>query len=429
MTKQFRPLWFDPQYRARSPELSEAIENFADHLSDFELSEGLRQRARNDQARERFFASVEALACNLMLLTLMDDDVALAVPRAHASIWGKGRYSNPVYGEHFLSSTDVMASLGVLRKVSTGYRYSDKAKAPSLVLPTERMAEFLPVPGFSVNWLKRLDEPEVLILKTGKDANDQSEPIDYKDSRRTNLLRGQIRRLNRRLGDANIEITEAGKALQLGTDGGLIVLHKRSLRRIFNNRSWQDGGRLAGGFWMSMPRAERFERIRLDGERIADVDYRQLFPRLAYVRAQAEQPDDDIYDVAGDKTGRDGWKVLLNAMLFADGRLGNWPKGAREHFPEGTKLRDAIEMLERKHAPIARLFGTGLGFQLMKAESDILIRVISHLFEQRIPALPLHDAVLVARSHAKIAQEAMQDEFTHRTGSRCAIVSVDFGPF
>ncbi|RTE93070.1 hypothetical protein [Bradyrhizobium sp. LVM 105] len=427
MTKEFRPLWFDPQYRARSAELSEAIKNFANRLSDLELSGGLRQRARHDAARAKFVASVEALACNLMLLTLMDDDVALAVPRAHGSMWGRGRYSNPVYGEHFLSSIDVMTTLGVLRKVSTGYRYSEKAKAPSLVIPTEGLARSLPVAGFSVKSLKRLDEPEVLILKTGKDANDQSEPINYKDSRRMNLMRDQIRRLNTRLGDANIEITEAGTALQLGTDGGLIVLHRRALRRIFNNGSWQDGGRLAGGFWMSMPRAERFERIRLDGEQIADVDYRQLFPRLAYVRSQAKQPEDDIYDVAGDKTGRDGWKVLLNAMLFADDRLGNWPKGAREHFPEGTKLRDAIEMLERKHAPIAHLFGKGLGYQLMKAESDILIRVVSHLFEQRITALPLHDAVLVARSHAETARKAMQDEFTHRTGSRCAIVSVDFG--
>jgi hypothetical protein len=179
---------------------------------------------------------------------------------------------------------------------------------------------------------------------------------------------------------------------------------------------------------MSMPRAERFERIRLDGERIADVDYQQLFPRLAYVRAQAEQPEGDIYDVAGDGTGRDGWKMLLNAMLFADGRLGNWPEGAREHFPEGTKLRDAIEMLKRKHAPIAHLFGKRLGFELMRTESDMLMSVVSFLLKQGITALPLHDAVLVARSHAEAAKKAMQHEFTLRTGSRCAIVSIDFCP-
>lgn len=229
------------------------------------------------------------------------------------------------------------------------------------------------------------------------------------------------------LRDGDIEVTGGREGLHLGKDGNLVVLHRRSLRRIFNNGNWQHGGRLAGGFWMSMARAERFKRIRLDGERIADVDYGQLFPRLAYVRAQAEQPEGDIYDVAGDETGRDGWKMLLNALLFKGGRLGNWPKGARQHFPEETKLRDAIEMLGQKHAPIAHLFGRGLGFQLMRIESDILISVVSHLFKQGITVLPLHDAVLVARSHAENAKQAMQDEFTHRTGSRCAIVSVDFG--
>jgi hypothetical protein len=41
---------------------------------------------------------------------------------------------------------------------------------------------------------------------------------------------------------------------------------------------------------MNMPREDRFRLIRIGGERIANVDYGQLFPRLAYVRAQAAQP-------------------------------------------------------------------------------------------------------------------------------------------
>lgn len=429
MAKQFRPLWFDPQYRASSPELSATIKDFAKRLCDFELSEGLRQRARTDAARKNFLTSVEALACNLMLLTLLDDedDTALAVPRAHASMWGNGRYANPVYGQHFLDAIDAMAKLGVLGEISKGYRHSVKASAPSLIAPTQRLAGYVSVKDFDPKALRRLDDPEVLILRSGKDDSDQSVAIDYRETRERKLWRGQVQRINRYLDDADIQIVGGEEKVSLGKDGNLVLIHRRSLRRIFNNGNWQSGGRLAGGFWMSMARAERFERIRLNGERIADVDYQQLFPRLAYARAQAEQPDGDIYDIAGDGIGRDGWKMLLNAMLFSDGPLGNWPKGAREHFPKESKLRDAIEMLKRKHAPIAHLFGKGLGYELMRIESDMLIRVVSLLFEHRITALPLHDAVLVARPHAETARKAMQDEFTHRTGSRRAIVSVDFG--
>lgn len=428
MSEQLPPLWFDSQYRARSPELRHIIKDFAKHLSGAEISKGLRVRARTDISRRNFLVSVEALACNLLLLSLMGDHVALAVPRSHGFIWSKGRYANPVYGQHFLDAVDLMAKLGLLRKVSTGFRRSATIKGLSLVAPTKRLVKFLPLQDFDWRTVKRLDEPELLILKAGKNDEGQSAPVDYRESARTKQLRSQVQRINNWLRDAAIEIVHSDKDMHIGKDGQLVLLHRRSLRRIFNNGIWQNGGRLAGGFWMSMARAERFERIRLDGKPIADVDYRQLFPRLAYARAQAAQPEGDIYDVAGDGTGRDGWKMLLNAMLFADGRLGNWPKGARAHFPEGTKLRDAVEMLKRKHPPIAHLFGTGLGFKLMRIESDMLISVVASLFKRGITALPLHDAVLVGRPHAETARKVMQDEFAFRTGSRCATVSIEFTP-
>jgi hypothetical protein len=237
-----------------------------------------------------------------------------------------------------------------------------------------------------------------------------------------------MRRINEFLRSADIEVTGQNTGLSLGRDGQVIAPYRRSLRRIFNNANWQHGGRLAGGFWMGMERTERFERIRIDGERIADVDYRQLFPRLAYVRARQPQPEDDIYDVTRDGSGRDGWKTLMNAMLFSDGPLRNWPEKTLQHFPSGTKLRDAIKMLASRHAPIAHLFGSGLGFQLMRTESDMLIGIITHLASIGVTALPLHDAVLVAESKAYVAADAMQAAFTTATGSSCAIVSIEFCP-
>lgn len=117
---------------------------------------------------------------------------------------------------------------------------------------------------------------------------------------------------------------------------------------------------------------------------------------------------------------------LMNAMLFSDGPLRNWPEDTRQHFPTGTKLRMAIEMLEARRVPIKHLFGAGLGFQLMRIESDMLIEVISYLAQAGITALPLHDAVLVAESKADIAAGAMQAVFERWATSRRAIVSTTF---
>ena len=66
-----------------------------------------------------------------------------------------------------------------------------------------------------------------------------------------------------------------------------------------------------------------------------------------------------------------------------------------------NEAKGRLEAIKRKHAPIAKLFERGLGFQLMRHESDLLVSVVTALFKNGITALPLHDSVLVARSHAE----------------------------
>lgn len=420
-------MWFDPQFRARSHSLSAAIRKIGDKLIEYELTHGIRERARTPNDKKKFYFAVEALACNLLLLKATGSDAKLAVPRAHGFLWPKGGNANPVYGQHFLTVIDLLAALNLIHEDPKGFRISARNKQASLISPTEHLSSCLPLKPPDWRSVQRLDDPTLIILKEGKDEDGRAQAVNFKTTARTKQWAGQIKRINRSLRDAEIEIAGACDELVLGKDGQIIAPYRLSLRRIFNNGNWMHGGRLAGGFWMSMERGER-GRIRIDGEPIVDVDYEQLFPRLAYVRARAEQPDGDIYDILGDQTGRDGWKKLMNAMLFADGRLKNWPEDTRHHLPTGTQLRDAIKMLCQKHGPITPLFGTGLGFELMRAESDIIIEVTTRLFKQGITALPLHDAVLVAESRGVAAQKMMQDEFERRTGCGCAIVKIKVTP-
>lgn len=179
---------------------------------------------------------------------------------------------------------------------------------------------------------------------------------------------------------------------------------------------------------MNMKREDRFQLIRIGGERIANVDYGQLFPRLAYVRARASQPQSDIYDIAGDGASRDGWKKLFNALLFAARPLKRWPEETRTLFPESTKLPEMLRKIREKHAPIAHLFEHGIGFALMFIESEMIIAALENLYRRGIDALPLHDSVLVAQSHATTAREILEAVFDRYTGNGCATVEIDLGP-
>jgi hypothetical protein len=436
MTTRIKPVQFDPQRRAASPDLKASIATFTRHIEAEERRREIRKRARRDIDQRNLRLAVEAIACNLLVTAMIAPDATLSVPRGHDTMWGKGRYHSPVYGQHFVGILDLLADLKLVSEIRKGYRYSSTANRQTTIRITPKLSHYLPLGMIDWGALRREQEPEVIVLNPPKHGNDDDDDndgrvyrLDYKDTAQTTKWRREVRAINAWLAAAPITVLEDDhRAIRLDKGGQPIEPYRRSLRRVFNNADWNAGGRLWGGFWMNMERTERFRTIRIGGEEITNVDYSSLFPRMAYARAQAQQPEGDLYDVTGDGTCRDGWKKLINAVLFETKPLGGWPTDAREALPPGTKLRDAVAAIKRKHAPIAKLFERGLGFQLMRHESDLLVSVVMALFKNGITALPLHDSVLVARSHAETAKRFMEAEFRHRTASARAFVKVDFGP-
>lgn len=428
MHKKKPVLRFDPQRRAASNTLLANIEGLVGHLESEERRLKLRSRKRRDADRRSFQRAAEALACNLLITARASPKATLSVPRSHGAIWGNGRYRDPIYGQHFLSLIDLLFALGLAEKVTHGYRFSKNARQPTTIRPVKAFKQRMRLSSLKWDAFKQDDPPELIILKPAKDHDGRAEPIDYKDTKRTAQWRREIVRLNAWLRNAPIELLEQDRAtLHLDDGGQPIEPYRRCLRRIFNNADWQQGGRLFGGFWETMERTARFRLLRVMGEPVANVDFSSLFPRLAYVRAGKVAPRGDLYDISGDGSCREGWKQLINALLFAERPLRGWPRDTRVKLPTGITLREAVTAIKTKHTPIAPLFEHGLGFQLMRIESDMLIAAVAALFKQGITALPLHDSVLTARSHSESAKRVLEAVFRQHTGSARAIIKIDFG--
>lgn len=202
--------------------------------------------------------------------------------------------------------------------------------------------------------------------------------------------------------------------------------YKRALRRIFNNANWKQGGRLFGGFWMTMERTQRFRSIRIAGEPIVNVDFSALFPRLAYANGNKKEPKGDPYKINGDDSNRDGWKKLFNALLFSSRPLRQWPNDTLKLFYNACPLSDAISAIKKKHDAISKQFERGIGFRLMRIESDMLITILGLLSRKGIIALPLHDSVLVPRSKGHTAKNIMERVYKQTTG-RQGVVKIDTG--
>ncbi|MGY3033812.1 hypothetical protein ACVIIV_002982 [Bradyrhizobium sp. USDA 4354] len=90
--------------------------------------------------------AAEALACNLLLLKATGSDAKLAVPRSHDFLYQGNATANPVYGQHFLTAIDLMASCGLIEEDRRGYRISERTKMPSLIQPADSLGEHLPLP-------------------------------------------------------------------------------------------------------------------------------------------------------------------------------------------------------------------------------------------------------------------------------------------
>jgi hypothetical protein len=58
-------------------------------------------------------------------------------------MWAKGRYSNPVYGQHFLDALDLMArpEVGLVKSLTLGYRFAAGKKQLSTILANLQFAD------------------------------------------------------------------------------------------------------------------------------------------------------------------------------------------------------------------------------------------------------------------------------------------------
>lgn len=104
------------------------------------------------------------------------------------------------------------------------------------------------------------------------------------------------------------------------------------------------------------------------------------------------------------------------ALLFRQSPLMRLPGGLAGLLPEGmTGIQFTIALLTAYPA-LESVLWQGIGHRLMFTESRILIASILRLIAQDIPALGMHDGLMVPRSKAEQARMAMHDACLEMVG-------------
>ncbi|WP_156418496.1 hypothetical protein [Aureimonas sp. D3] len=401
----------------------------------------VRQRAMKKRDVEAMFATVEAIISSLMLAVLKPNSPPAIAVSLRSLKQGMSRYDRPGYSNlgkvlEVFASRPADAATGKGDVLGPWRLYKSRQRGtPSVVVAEpgfliENMRQHIRSGALSLADFYREPGSEPIILtRTERDASTfekASEWLDYTDTPTSRAFRAEMDRLNGALREADVGFVEDG--------GPPVPVLRNELRRYFSQAdgdseatpTFDRGGRLFGGWWQDIGRERRWA-IRIDGEPIADLDYSNMFMRLAYVEAGVVPPVGDLYARVSGFDGpnlRPAVKKLANALFFRTTPMVRLPRDPelKNALPPGVTGAAMREAILAAHPALASIFETGAGMRLMFQESQILLAALFCMLDQGITALPMHDGVMVAKSRAAAAMQCMFEAADKIVGVRLPVV-------
>ena len=216
-----------------------------------------------------------------------------------------------------------------------------------------------------------------------------------------------------------------------------LQLHKKFIYRVFNNRSWELGGRFYGGWWLSIKSKWR-HRITINNQVTTEVDYSSMHFNMLYQDCKSEIADEltagnvfdssglfDPYDLQNFNPKwqgveipeyRDMVKQAMNIMLNSSDEkealavIRN-DKVTFPKIPTGFRTwKSFTDHILDCHKGIAHKFYTGAGLHYQFKDSQIASRVMSNMAnKQNACVLPNHDSFIVQVSKSESLIKEMRD--------------------
>lgn len=243
--------------------------------------------------------------------------------------------------------------------------------------------------------------------------------IDYKDTKDTIKMRKNLILINNFLQDQVLDLSNYIKNKITLDRGYPIDFNNNTLRRVFANGSFEDGGRFYG-HWVEPLKKKYRKHLKINGKSVCEIDYKEFHIRMLYSILNIDPPNaKDMYRIFGyspDK--RPLLKKILNAHLCAKSSV-EAMKGVYKDIRKNTKLKKFSykdikgysKLLMEKHKPIAKYMNCKNGIKLQRIDSDITENILLRLIGKKIPVIPIHDSYIVQANHENELIQTMIAEY------------------
>ena len=410
------------------------VHTWSEHPQLLEAQKFLYAELFGSKKNEKRYKDLRVVLVDLYKCHLEAPEMYLGYHRGHDRYHADSRYNKiHISFRPLIAVIDALLANGYIEGVDgfinrvTGISRTARMKAlPKLINFIECCTEDnsrRPIPPHAIY---RHPDEEVIILK---DA--EKNLMEYVDTPETNRMRDELRAYNTLLENTFIDIDLVGYPKSVRID----TTNKRA-RRIFNNGTFDEGGRFYGGWWQNVKKELR-ERIMM-GETdkpTIEIDYKAIHINLLYHREGIDYfgtygADADPYLVrtCEDENEKDIWRnfyklvllVCLNSSSQLAARRAVWStirtdeeKHAYPVMQNHDEIHQAIEAFEQLHAPITRYFYSGVGLQLQRIDSMIAEKVISLFIREGLPVLCIHDSFICTTRDSNhledVIKSAMQE--------------------
>ena len=399
---------FEPYLELRQGKTHAALIRVLDDLRNVWLQEF--QRRPNRVAQERFVGCLRVILVNLMRARAVDAMMTVGISSSKGPLQAEVRY-RPEYMsvQYHLRALKLLQERNLVWLVKAGHQQETYSETARYAL-TEATCNALSASSMSVGDFSVSRRDEVVLLK---DANRRL--TRYNDTPETRAMRANLRILNDLLEGTDIATTRRANPLTDFDDE--YSGQSTDLYRIFNNGSFEEGGRFYGGWWQHAKKHLRLD-ITLNGQPTVEADFKGLHPAILFARAGLAIPPDPyalVPGIADNEILRKHAKKTFLALLNARNRGTKEPRNF-DSDTHGMTARDFRQVVKNAFPMLPGIFGTGIGLRLQREDSDLAERVMLHFAGKGVPVLPIHDSFIVPVQHKDELVRTMIETFAETYG-------------
>ncbi len=285
---------------------------------------------------------------------------------------------------------------------------------------SDSLVELFTKAKFECKDIARHENYEVIQLK---DSNKKL--IDYEDTLETKRMRRVVKDYNALLAETDITCGHVSDGDIVRKNGHKVAIDRQhqQVHRVFNNGSFEDGGRFYGPWWQNLSQEHR-QNIYINGQPTLEADYAGLHIIMLYsFKGILYEGDpyhlDQDFGLGEDLQRKVCKKVILFAINAESEEKALQALRAEVTFPEGFKdhsnfLKSILAAMKKKHQAIAGSLCSGVGIKLQFIDSQIIERVIEQFTKRKIPVLTVHDSCIIASKYAEELSKMMEDVLTEQ---------------